>query len=1079
MTGSTPGVPPRTPGEQAIAEIWCEALDRSDIGVFDDFFELDGDSLAAIQVIARIRETWGVSIQSMSFFEAPTIAALAAAVAAASPSERPVVSRRQPDADPVLSFDQQRLWLEYQLQPEAAYNVHGRLRLVGPLDIDALDAGVGAILIRHEALRARFPTVDGRPVHVIDDPDEDWHFGVEDLTAGEGDGAAAARRLSDEDAATPFDLARGPLFRCTLIRSSDTEHILSITAHHIVCDDWSTGLFVRELSALYRVGGDLDRADLPPLPVQYRDFAVWQRRWLAGEALERQVSYWRGHLAGAPPALTLPTSEWRPPSEAAAGGRIRSVLSEEDTAALHDLCRTYRVTSFMVLLASLATVLGRWSGQRDLVIGVPITGRTDAGTENLIGFFVNTLPLRIDLSGSPSFADLLERVRRAALSGYEHADAPLDLLVQELQVTRVPGRTPLFQVALNVVDDLGVEPLSGVSMQLMDAPAPPSKFDLTLTARESDGVLHMDLEFDAVRYQEAMIQVLFEHVGTLLRAALDDPTRDVFDYPLQAAGEADPEPVERQQPSVERSAPSPDRVAVVDRDGEWTRQRLDQAAERVAHILAVRRLTPPGHRLGVVRRPTASFVAAVLGCRRAGATFSVVDAAAGPEERNGISTVLDVAPAGEVPERTVDLGALLRDEDGPVPPAQDGAAGSASPTRDWAVERFNLDADDRFAVLSPQPGHLLAALSTAFDAEAALVLLEHPFTGDTHSLLTWLRANSVSVVYLNPPLLRALAAQAPEPQLPALRYVFVDNSGELLAHDVDLVRRLSATCRCVGVYRVDQDGRPLAAYAVPDDWKLETAPLRVPLGTEVTNTPARLLHPSGQAGTVGEVAEICAGDRRTGDLGRRWTDGTLEFVRRLEGGQVIAAIETVGTLREAPEVRDAVVTEHATTDGHTMLLGYVAGPEPTGGAAEVYQHLVTRLPDYLLPRHLFVLDRIPLTPNGDYDLSALPQPDAESIELNTYVAPRTPMERQLTALLHELLDVDRIGVYDSFFELGGFSLLATRLASRIRDVCHVELSLRDMFASATVDELTRLVVQAQAELSGIDDIEALLDEITR
>ncbi|MGH3921590.1 MAG: condensation domain-containing protein, partial [Pseudonocardiaceae bacterium] len=292
---------------------------------------------------------------------------------------------------------------------------------------------------------------------------------------------------------------------------------------------------VREFVALYEAGGDVERAGLPTLPIQYRDYAVWQRQWLAGETLEAQVGYWRRHLAGAPAALALPTTGRRSPSEGGRGGRIRSALSEEDTVALGDLCRTYGVTSFMAILASLATVLSRWSGQSDVVIGVPITGRTDPGTERLIGFFVNTLPLRIDLSGDPTFADLIRRVRQATLGGYAHADAPLDLLVKELPITRIPSRTPLFQVILNAINSLGVDQMSRVTAEEMDTPVPPSKLDLALSVRESHGAFQLELDFNADRFQAAMMQILVEQLGTLLRAAVDDPTRGILDYSLQAS----------------------------------------------------------------------------------------------------------------------------------------------------------------------------------------------------------------------------------------------------------------------------------------------------------------------------------------------------------------------------------------------------------------------------------------------------------------------------------------------------------------------------------------------------------------
>jgi non-ribosomal peptide synthetase component F/acyl carrier protein len=1080
---SSRAAPPRTPYEEAIVAIWGDLLGHSDIGVFDDFFALGGHPLLASAVVARIRKTLGVHVPVMDFVESSTVAALASRVAARSSPGPQVVNRRPPDADPVLSFDQQRIWLENQLAPGEAYNVHGRRRLIGPIKVDIFEASIRAILGRHDTLRTRFPIVAGRPVQVVDDPDENWRIRVRDVT-GVDDPAGAARRLADEEAATPFDMVQGPLFRCLLVRVSDTEHLFAITVHHIISDAWSIRLFVQELAALYQAGGEVNRADLPTLPVQYRDYAVWQRGRLAGEALERLVSYWRGHLAGAPPALVLPAAQRRSPAQGADGGRVQSALSEQETVALHDLCRKQGVTTFMALLASLATVLGRWSGQSDVVIGVPIAGRTNVGTDKLIGFFVNTLPLRVDLSGDPTFADLLGRVRRVALDGYAHADAPLDVLVQELQVTRDPRRTPLFQVILNVIGSPVVEQITGVAVEPMDTPVLPPIVDLVLTAQESDGAIHIYLDFDASRYQAEMVRTLVAHLRMLLRAAVADPTRGILSYPFQSAGEAAGTEIS----PADRPAPTPhlavggnaqlleDRVAVIDRDGEWSYRWLSQKAGQVAQLLA-QRPAPQADHLGVVRRPTAAFVAALLGCRIADATFTVIEAADARPRDLGVSTVLDVGPTSEAADATIDLSPLLRAQTEPSRIGPEGASGSPALNGDWAVERFHLGREDRFTVLSNSSDHLLSALSSVFYAEATLVIPEHPVSGDIGGLTTWLHANSISVMYVSPPILRAIAASTPRPELPALRYVFVHNSGGFISHDVDALRRLSATCRCVGLYRVGQDGRPLAMYAVPDDWQLQTAPLRVPLGAELEDDPAHLLHPSGQPAAIGEVAEICFGSRRTGDLGRRWLDGSLEFVSHLGGSPVVDYVETVAALRDVPEVRDAVVTEHAGMDGGTMLLGYVVGPDPGLGTAGIRQHLVVRLPDYLVPDQLFVLDELPLTPEGDYDLSALPGPGADSSTIDSYVAPRTPMERQLAEVLQELLAIDRVGLYDIFFELGGVSLLATRLTTRIRDMFGVELSLRDVFESPTVDGLAQLIVRTQGELAGAEDLEALLDEI--
>ncbi len=864
--------------EDAITTIWRDVLDRSEIGVLDDFFDINGSSLSAIKVVTRIRETFGVSIRARNFFESPTIAALAAMVAAGSSSGRPAISRRPRDAAPVLSYDQERLWLENQLLPGAAYNVGGQQRLVGPLDTAILEASLRAILIRHEALRTRFPTVDGRPVQVVDDPDENWRLGVEDLSGVPGDRPGAARNLLHEQALMPFDLAQGPLFRCLLIRLSDAEHIFSVTAHHIICDALSMDVFVAELVALYEADGDVDRAGLPALPIQFRDYAVWQRQWLAGEELQRQVGYWRNQLAGAPPALALPVA--RPgPAQGSPAGRVRTALSAAETAALHELCRRHGVTSFMVLLASLATVLSRWSGQQDVIIGVPISNRADAGTEPLIGFFVNTVPLRVDLSGNPAFAALLGRVREAALGAYAHAEAPLDLLVKELQVMRDPSRTPLFQVMTTMIDSPEARRMRDISAEAVDAPVPPAKMDLTLFTRESRGALHMELDFNAGRYQAAMMEILAGHVAMLLRAVSEDPNRGILDYSFQPgpqAGDITIPPVSRPPAAphraVERLAQLPDRVAVIDRDGEWTYRRLSQAAGRVAQALTERFVPDAG--LSVVRRPAAAFVAALLGCMKAGAAFSLIEPAAVPDAP---APVLDVSPDGESATGVIDLSSLVDEHALDGPGAVEGGQVAAE---ERATARFSFGAEDRFTVLSRLPGHLVSALSSAFGAGATLVIPDDSVADNVNALITWLSASSVSVMYVSPPLLRALAARAA--RLAALRYVFVDNAGDLLSHDVSAVRRLAPDCQFIGLYRVDKHGRPLLMHAVPQDWELQTAARHVPLGLEL-DIPVHLAHPSGQVAAVGEVAEICFGAEKTGDLGRRWPDGSVEYVGRLAG----------------------------------------------------------------------------------------------------------------------------------------------------------------------------------------------------
>lgn len=1078
-------LPPRTPYEEAIVGILGDVLGCSDIDVHDRLLALGGLSEVP-RVVAQIRRAIGVDIPVADYVECQTVTGLAAAVAvkslAARSAFRPrALGPRPPDARPVLSFDQQRLWMENQLLPGVIYNVHGRRRIVGTVDVAVVEASIRAILARHETLRTRFPLTGGEPVQVVDDPDDGWRIRIKDLTGLRGHDAAerAARCLLDEELTTPFDLTTGPLIRCLLIKLSDSEHFLGVTMHHIVSDAWSIGLFVRELTALYQAGGEPRRAGLVPLPVQYRDYAVWQRGWLTGDALEYQVSHWRDHLKGAPRALALPTVQRRTNAMKAEAGQVLAELSPEETAALHGLCRAQGVTSFMVLYAVLATIFSRWSGQTDIVIGVPVAGRTDTVTDRLIGFFINMLPLRIDLADNPDFVSLLKRVRQVAVSGYAHAEAPMDELVRDLDIVRDPRRTPLFEVVLNVVASPEAEEVSTLAIEPIDTPSLFSRYDLTFTAQESRGVLRFKLDFPADRCDVPTGRVLLRQLRTLLRTAVMDPTVRLLDEPAEEpAGEpagsapADPAP----HLFIARYAAEPGLVAVADGGGRWSYRWMSLATDRVAEALTRRGVTA-ADRVGVVRRPSAAFVAALAGAAKAGVTCAVIEtddpALTGPL---GLSTVLDPSPAGEPAAGTIDLSTFLPAGDAAEFAAAESGA-EAIATDDWAAERFGFGRHGRFAVLSSRPGQLTSAMCSAFGAGATLVIPERGFGSDVGALTAWLRDNCITVAYLDAPILRAVSAQTPVPRFAELRCVVVDNSGDLLPHDFEAVREMAPGCRCVGVYRVTADGRPLACYDAPPGLDAQTSPLRVPLGTPLPRAPIALRRPSGQAAAIGEVAEIWHGADRTGDLGRRWPDGSLEYVGRPGAGPAVDPIETVSALRDAPGVRDAIVTGQAAADGTTTLLGYVAGPDPALGTITIYNHVKARLPDHLVPRHLFVLDALPRTPWGAYDLRALPRPTSEDGDGGDCAAPRTPMERQLTAILNELLNIDRVGIYDSFFELGGFSMLATRLVTRVREGFGIELAVRDVFESPTVDELARLIVRAQGELSGTDEFEALLAEV--
>ncbi|HSM52439.1 MAG TPA: condensation domain-containing protein, partial [Thermoanaerobaculia bacterium] len=531
---------PRTPLESSMAEIWEDVLGRSPIGLHDDFFEAGGHSLLGTLVITRVVERFGVELPLQSLFAAPTLGGFAARVEEAmadGPEAAPPIEPVPRDSPLPLSFAQQRLWFLEQMDPGTpVYLLPAALRVSGPLDPDALESAVQEVARRHEVLRTRFAVEDDRPVQVVA-PEPLVPVTREDFSHLPP--AERARQLHERaltEVRQPFDLAAGPLLRLRILRLAEAEHILLLTLHHVVADAWSFGVLLREVAETYPALARGEASTLPPLPIQYADFAVWQRSWLQGPELERQVEYWRGELDGVPP-LELPFASPRPASPSHRGALRRFEVGAELAAELRALAEREGATLFMTLLAALETVLYRLSGQESFPVGTGIANRNHPGTENLIGFFVNTLVLRADLSGNPTFRELLSRVRETALGAYARQDLPYEKLVEELRPGRDPGGPGLFQVMF----------------LFQNTPMPPLRVgDLTLAPERLDiGTSHCDLtvelqesgegselqgivEFATDRFDGERVDALVDHFLALLHDAAASPDRPVLELPLRA-----------------------------------------------------------------------------------------------------------------------------------------------------------------------------------------------------------------------------------------------------------------------------------------------------------------------------------------------------------------------------------------------------------------------------------------------------------------------------------------------------------------------------------------------------------------
>ncbi|HZW29446.1 MAG TPA: amino acid adenylation domain-containing protein [Isosphaeraceae bacterium] len=529
----SPGVlPPRGPIEVALAEIWAEVLGGDRFGAHDNFFERGGHSLVAIRLLARARHTFDVEVPLKDFLDEPTIAGLARLIQrglsdGAAP-HAPPLERVGRDSSLPASFAQRRLWFFDQVDPaSAAYNMPAAIRLEGPLDVAALQRALNEVVRRHEALRTTLVAEAGVPRQVIAERLE-LPLPVEDLsTWPEDQRQPRALRRIHEEAARPFDLARGPLVRAGLLRLAELEHIAVVVLHHGIADGWSLGVLVREVSALYEAFRSGEPSPLPEPAIQYADYAAWQRDWLQGEVLQAQLDYWAGRLAGLPD-LELPTDRPRPAVPSQRGGLRTASLPRPLLEAVRGLGRQEGATLYMTLLAAFQVLLHRYSGQTDLAVGTPVAGRTHPELEGLIGLFVNTLVLRSDLSGDPGFRELLRRVRRTAIGAYAHQDLPFDKLVSVVQPERAGGRTPLFQV-LFALQNAPLPTLQSPELTItpLEAASGTSKFDLSLYAREAAEGLELGMEYSTDLFDAATVDGMLAHYRVLLEGIMAEPDRPI------------------------------------------------------------------------------------------------------------------------------------------------------------------------------------------------------------------------------------------------------------------------------------------------------------------------------------------------------------------------------------------------------------------------------------------------------------------------------------------------------------------------------------------------------------------------
>ncbi|MEB3279243.1 MAG: amino acid adenylation domain-containing protein [Lyngbya sp.] len=637
-------IAPRTATEEMLAQMWAQVLKVEQVGINDNFFELGGHSLLATQLVSRIRNIFKVELPLRELFASATIAQLADSIGRLQQQNlqitaTPILPRTE-EAEFSLSYAQNRLWFLDQLAPEVAtYNIPMALGLEGTLNIFALEQSLQEIIRRHQTLQTNIITVGGEPKPIVQ-PENNWILSVIDLThLPTGEQEIAAKEFVKQQVSQPFNLAKDSLIRTSLIVLSETEHWLFICIHHIVSDGWSMGVFLEELTALYEAYSQGQASPLTPLPIQYADFAVWQKQWLQGDVLQNQLNYWQEQLANAPGLLSLPTDRPRPPVQTFAGAYQPFKLSAELTQKLSDLCQEQGVTLFMTLLAAFDTLLYRYTGQSDILVGTPIANRNHSEIEGLIGFFSNTLVMRTDLSENPSFSELLTQVRNMAMDAYAHQDLPFEMLVEVLQPERVLSHTPLFQVAF-VLQNTPIFQVELTGLTITDLPieSTTAKFDLTLGMQNTADGLAGVFEYNTDLFDRGTIERMSGHLVTLLEGIVANPQERVSQLPILTEIEREQLLVDWNDTQVdypqdqcihqlfeEQVERNPNAVAVVFENEKLTYSELNSRANQLAHYLLENYRIQPDNLIGICVERSLEMIVGILAILKAGGAYVPLD----------------------------------------------------------------------------------------------------------------------------------------------------------------------------------------------------------------------------------------------------------------------------------------------------------------------------------------------------------------------------------------------------------------------------------------------------------------------
>nr|WP_252979178.1 non-ribosomal peptide synthetase [Pseudomonas cyclaminis] len=1110
--------------QQQIATIWCEQLQVASVAADDHFFLLGGNSITATQVVARLRETLGLELNLRMLFEAPTLSTFAAHVAQLQQdggvAQGAIHALSRQDELP-QSLAQNRLWITWQLDPQSsAYTIPGGLRLRGELDEDAVRLSFQHLIQRHEALRTRFYERDGQAFQRVD---ANVAFDLQvidlsDLPATERE--ARAQQIREDEARTQFDLEKGPLLWVTLVRLDDEDHQLLVTLHHIIADGWSLNILIDEFSRLYAAASQGQSLALPPLALQYADYGSWQRQWLAEGEGQRQLAYWKNQLGDEHPTLSLATDHPRSAHHLHSAARHSVRLSAGLSEAIRQTAQANESTPFMLLLAAFQTLLYRYSGQRDIRIGVPNANRPRQETQGLIGFFINTLVLRAELDGRLPFTQLLAATRETALGAQAHQDLPFEQLLEAFPQAREQG---LFQVMFNHQqrDLSALRRLPGMLADELPWHSREAKFDLQLhTEEDRNGRLSLAFDYADELFEGATIQRLAEHFTHLLHAICEHPQQALGDLQLLPVGEQQPwsqapcAPAQQWLPELLNRQTS-DTTALVWQDGSLTFAQLHTQANRLAHYLRDKGVGPDVC-VAIAAERSPQLLIGLLAIIKAGGAYVPLDPDY-PAER--LAYMLKDSGVQLLLTQTALLEQL---------PSADGVCVIA-------MDSLHLD---RWPTQAP--GLHLHGDNLAYVIYTSGSTGQPKGVGNTHGALAerlqWMQAtyalNDTDVLMQKAPIsfdvsvwecfwplitgCRLVLAGPGEHRDPHRIAQLVQEHGVTTLHFVPPLLQLFideplvAECTsCVACSLAARRCRPNCATAywrscrravAQPLWPDRNRDQRHPLALHRRRWRALAYWPAaGQCDLprIGRspqpVASRCAGrtvhrwhwpgaglpracrfDRRTfycrpagrgrarlyrtGDRVRWNANGVLEYLGRLDQQVKLRGFRVEPEEIEARLLALDGIAQAVVLVRNATLIGYYTASTALD-EQDVKAALAAELPEYMVPAQLMRLDAMPLSPSGKLDRRALPEPVWQTRE---HIEPETVLQQQIAAIWREVLGLPAIGLRDDFFALGGHSLLATQIISRTRQACDVELPLRTLFEASELGAFAEQVERIQA-----------------